>query len=45
MRDSLLQPPLENLLVGLKPEFNSDNKRLYSDEHGARILAEGEISL
>jgi hypothetical protein len=43
MRDSLLQPPLENLLVDLKPEFNSDNKRLYSDEHGARILAEGEI--
>jgi len=36
---------LENLLVDLKPEFNSDNKRLYSNEHGARILAEGEISL
>ncbi len=36
---------LENLLVDLKPEFNSDNKRLYSNEHGAKILAEGEISL
>jgi len=36
---------LENLLVDLKPKFNSDNRRLYSNEHGAKILVEGEISL
>ncbi len=34
---------LEKLLVDLKPEFNSDNKRLYSNQHGAKILAEGTI--
>jgi hypothetical protein len=36
---------LTSRLVDLKPEFNSDNRRLYSNEHGAKILAEGEIPL
>ena len=34
---------LENLLVDLKPEFNSNNIRLYSNQHGAKILKEGKI--
>lgn len=33
---------LEDLLVDLKLEFNSDNRRLYSG-NGARVLAEGDI--
>lgn len=34
---------LENLSVDIKNEFNSDNKRLYSSDGGAKLLAEGEI--
>lgn len=34
---------LESLLLDIKYEFNSDNKRLYSDVDGAKILAQGEI--
>lgn len=31
---------LEKLLMDVKHEFNSDNKRLYSNQHGAKILFE-----
>lgn len=34
---------IEKLLVDIKYEFNSDNKRMYSNIEGAKILAEGEI--
>jgi len=34
---------IENLLVDVKNEFNSDNRRLYSPEGGAKLLAEGKI--
>ncbi|MFN3740596.1 MAG: hypothetical protein ACK4TF_08000 [Thermodesulfovibrionales bacterium] len=34
---------LESLAVDVKYEFNSDNKRLYSGEPGAKILDEGLI--
>jgi len=34
---------LENLSVDIKNEFNSDNKRLYSSDGGAKLLAEGKI--
>ncbi|MEJ5352108.1 MAG: hypothetical protein WHS65_11005 [Melioribacteraceae bacterium] len=34
---------LETVSVDVKYEFNSDNKRLYSNINGAKILAEGKI--
>ncbi|MBI4653608.1 MAG: hypothetical protein HY752_01190 [Nitrospirae bacterium] len=34
---------IENLLVDVKHEFNSNNKRIYSGEGGATLLAEGNI--
>jgi len=34
---------IESLLLDVKPEFNSDNKRMYSNKDGAIILYEGEI--
>ncbi len=34
---------IENLLLDIKYEFNSDNKRMYSGRGGTVILAEGEI--
>ncbi len=34
---------IEKLLTDVKYEFNSDNKRMYSGRHGARILAEGDV--
>ena len=34
---------LEYLSIDLKYEFNSDNRRMYSGEHGSIILCEGEI--
>jgi len=34
---------LDKLQVDIKHEFNSDNKRLYSDNYGAKLLAEGKI--
>jgi hypothetical protein len=34
---------IESLLLDVKHEFNSDNKRMYSNNDGAIILYEGEI--
>lgn len=34
---------IENLLVDVKNEFNSNNRRLYSSEGGTKLLAEGDI--
>ncbi len=34
---------IEKLLVDVKYEFNSDNKRLYSYNHGTILLAEGLV--
>jgi len=34
---------IESLLLDVKYEFNSDNKRMYSGRNGTIILAEGEI--
>ena len=34
---------IELLLLNVKYEFNSDNKRMYSGKDGAIILAKGEI--
>jgi len=35
---------LESLSLDVKYEFNSDNRRMYSDGHGAILLDEGDIS-
>ena len=34
---------IESLSLDVKHEFNSDNKRLYSEGGGARLLAEGSV--
>jgi len=34
---------IESLLLDVKYEFNSDNKRMYSGKDGTSILAEGKI--
>ena len=34
---------IENLLLDVKYEFNSDNRRIYSDDAGAVLLAEGNM--
>jgi len=34
---------IENLLVDVKHEFNSDNRRLYGESQGAKLLAFGKI--
>lgn len=34
---------IENLLVDVKHEFDSNNKRLYFERGGAKLLAEGDI--
>jgi hypothetical protein len=36
---------IDDLPVDLKYEFNSDNKRLYSNKNNVRVLAEGDINL
>ncbi len=36
---------IENLSVDVKYEFNSDNRRLYSNKDGAKILAQGDIEI
>jgi hypothetical protein len=33
---------IESLSIDLKHEFNTNNRRLYSNKDGAKILAEGD---